>query len=209
MGEGVYDDQGLAVRMIGICIDITERKRAEEALNESESLLRSFFNSPGVMRGIVEVIADDDVLHISDNEVAAGFLGLTPEQLRNKRGSELDEPQEVLSTWVSHYRQSQRTGKPVRFEYHDVRANNKSAWLSAIVSYLGTNQDGRPRFTYIVTDITDRKQAEESLQEANEELEVVAEELRQQNDELIRTQLELQESEDKYRELVQNANSII
>jgi PAS domain S-box-containing protein len=182
------------------------RERTHE-LETSESLLRNFFNSPGVMRGIVDVISDDDVLHIADNEVTARFLNLTPEAMRNKRGSELGEPPEVLRTWINHYRQSLRTGKAVSFEYRDSRGGY--AWLSATVSYLGTNQDGLPRFTYLITDVTQRKKAEEALQKANEELAAVAEELRQQNDELIRTQLELQESEEKYRELVQNANSII
>jgi len=207
LGEGVYDEEGHAVQMRGICIDITERKQVETELNESEALLRNFFNSPGVMRGIVDVIADDDVLHVADNEVTASFLNLTSEEMRNKRGSELGEPPEVLRTWVNHYRHSLRTGKPVSFEYYDPRGGN--AWLSATVSYLGTNQEGLPRFTYLIADVTQRKKAEEELQEAKEELEAVAEELRQQNDELLRTQLELQESEEKYRELVQNANSII
>ena len=48
-------------------------------------------------------------------------------------------------------------------------------------------------------DITDRKLAEELLQEAKEELEVSAEELRQQNDVLLRTQSALQMSEEHAR----------
>ncbi len=137
--------------------------KAEEELRESESILHSFFDSPGVMRGIIEVVADDDVLHIIDNEITAGFLGLTPEAIRNKLGSELGEPREILRTWVSHYRESQRTGKPVSFEYLDKRGDHE-AWLSATVSYLGTNQAGQPRFAYIVIEVTGRKQAEEAFQ---------------------------------------------
>jgi PAS domain S-box-containing protein len=219
------DNAGNVLGIFAAARDVTERRRAEielrkhqehleelvrertRKLETSESLLRNYFDSPGVMRGVVDVIADDDVLHIADNEVTAGFLNLTPEKMRNKRGSELGEPPEALRTWVGHYMQSLRTGRPVNFEYCDARGGN--AWLSATVSYLGTNQEGLPRFTYVITDITQRKKAEEALQEAKEELEVVAEELRQQNDELLRTQLELQESEENYRDLVQNANSII
>jgi PAS domain S-box-containing protein len=44
VGEGVYDDQGRGIRMIGICIDITERKRGEEQLwTTLESIRDGFF----------------------------------------------------------------------------------------------------------------------------------------------------------------------
>ncbi len=151
--------------------------KAEEELRESESILHSFFDSPGVMRGIVEVVADDDALHIIDNEVTASFLGLTPEAMRNKLGSELGEPREILRTWISHYRQSQRTGKPVRFEYLDKRGDHE-AWLSATVSYLGTKQTGHPRFAYIVIDITDRKRAEEALKKSERKYRSIVEQSR-------------------------------
>lgn len=38
-GHGRYDDQGRPIRMIGICIDITERKEAEEALRKAKDEL--------------------------------------------------------------------------------------------------------------------------------------------------------------------------
>jgi two-component system, sensor histidine kinase and response regulator len=152
-------------------LDITERNRTEEALYESKSLMRSFFDSPGVMRGIVEIIADDDVRHIADNEVTAGFLGRTPKEMQNKLGSELGEPRDILSIWVRHYKQSQHTGKPVYFEYLDMRGDQE-AWLSATVSYLGTALNGQPRFAYIVSDITERKRVEEGLRESEEKYRV-------------------------------------
>ncbi len=53
-------------------------------------------------------------------------------------------------------------------------------------------------------DITERKQAEIRLQEANEEQEVISEELRQQNDELIRSQSALHESEERFRLMIES-----
>jgi PAS domain S-box-containing protein len=147
--------------------DITERKKAEEAIKNNEKLLQSFFDSPGIMRGIVEIVDDSTVRHIADNALTAEFVGLSTEALRNKLSSELGEPPEIIRTWVSHYRQSLETGMPVTFEYEDNRGDKK-AWLSATVSYLGTADSGQPQFTYVVVDITGRKESEEALKASEE-----------------------------------------
>jgi PAS domain S-box-containing protein len=171
--------------ILEVGIDITEQKRAHtqletlvsertRELRESESALRSFFDAPGDMRGIVELISGNDVRHVADNTVTAGFLGLTPEAMRNRLGSELGEPEEVLRRWIGHYEESRRTGKPVQFEYAD-RRGEKQAWLSATVNYLGTNPAGEPRFAYVVRDIIDRKKAEEASRESEARFRALAE----------------------------------
>ena len=99
----------------------------------------------GNMRGIVEVVGGDDVRHIADNAVTAAFVGLTPEAMKNKLGSELGEPKEILRTWVTLYNESMQMGigRPVTHEYQDARGD-QVAWLTATVSYLGTPPHGDP-----------------------------------------------------------------
>jgi transcriptional regulator with PAS, ATPase and Fis domain len=52
--------------------DITKQKIVKDSLKDSESTLRSFFDATGDMRGIVEVVAEDDIRHITDNVITAG-----------------------------------------------------------------------------------------------------------------------------------------
>ena len=52
---------------------LVDLAQSERALRESESVLRSFFDAPGDMRGIVEVVSDADVRHVADNAVTAGL----------------------------------------------------------------------------------------------------------------------------------------
>ena len=169
-GAPIKDKEGKTTGVVLIFRDITERKRAEETLRYNELLLTGFFDSIGHMCGIVEVINDKDILHVKDNEVTASYVGLTPADLKGKLSSELGEPAERIKTWIEHYKQSQKTGKLVTWEYTD-REGSKVTWLSPTVTYIGKSSEGNPRFTYVVTDITERKKAEEALSRINEELE--------------------------------------
>jgi PAS domain S-box-containing protein len=152
--------------MVATSSNTIDVEPAEAALRESEAVLRSFFDSAGALRGIVE-LEPNDILHISDNAVAAAFFGESQESLRNKRASELGVPPEIVSLWTSHYRNSQLTGKPITFEYlHD--SINGERWLSATVTCLDSCSDAPPRFAYVIVDVTERTLAREALREVLE-----------------------------------------
>ena len=154
--------------------DITKQKFVEDSLKESESTLRSFFDATGDMRGIIEVISENDIRHVADNVITAGYLGITPDMMRNKLSSELGEPEEIIHRWIRHYRESKRTSKPVSFEYLDER-ENKEAWLVATVNYIGTNSQGQSRYGYIVRDITKHKKAEIEVVRSNQKISEIIE----------------------------------
>src|SRR5512136_3411577 len=88
------------------------RPNVKDAFEGSEELMRAFFDHPGAMRGVVEVVDDTTVRHIMDNPATASFMGSTPQALQDKLSSELAGPPEITRVWVNHYKETLKTGRP-------------------------------------------------------------------------------------------------
>ncbi|GAA6617845.1 CBS domain-containing protein [Scytonema sp. NUACC26] len=151
--------------------ELVRTQQAETALREKEAILRSFYDSAPMMMGIVELF-NNDILHLSDNATTARFFGTTSEAMQNQLASQIGVSLEDIRTWISHYRESQHSGQPVRFEYQH-NQDGTMKWLCATVCYIGGTDEERPRFSYVVEDVSDRKQAEEALRESEERYRVL------------------------------------
>lgn len=163
-GRDSYDEDGVPLWLDGVIIDITERKLTNEVLKENEATLRSIYESSPMLMGIVELTADNKIVHIYDNPATARFFNVEYKGTKNRVADELGIPSEAISEWLVRYRQCQQENKPVRFEYCHP-APGGPLWLSAIVSIIGPGHNGRTRFSYVAEDITERKQGEMKLQE--------------------------------------------
>jgi diguanylate cyclase (GGDEF)-like protein/PAS domain S-box-containing protein len=166
VNEGLLrSPEGLPTAIEGTLLDVTERKRAEEALRESESVLRSFYETAPVMMGVVERTGDE-VRHVSSNMAAARFFGHSPEDLRGRLTAEVgalssDEARE----WLERFRESERLGGSIHFE-HRHRGRDGMKWAAVHISFLGLTAQGHSRFAYVVDDITERKISEEALRQS-------------------------------------------
>jgi PAS domain S-box-containing protein len=156
--------------------DITTRKQAEKALSESEAALRTFFDSPGVMRGIV-TLAGGAIVHISCNQAAAALYNIDRDQIEGKTPAHTGTPDAVARAWVGLYEESRRTGKPVSMEYSRPDAQGTRRWMLATAAFLGADESGAPRFGYTIIDLTDRKRAEEALQRSEARLRALSDNL--------------------------------
>lgn len=150
--------------------DITTQQSLLRELRTAEQTLRSFFDSAGVMMGIVE-LGDDDVLHIQDNASAAAFFGTTVELTRGQWASALGASLETRRRWLQAYRESERTGAPVQFDDAHETAEGQ-CWLSVTVGSIGRAASGRTRCSYVALDVTARIVAEQELRRSREQLEV-------------------------------------
>jgi diguanylate cyclase (GGDEF)-like protein/PAS domain S-box-containing protein len=172
-GFPLKDSSGRTYRIVGIAEDITARKLAEEAFFQSESTLRTFYETAPMMMGLIELTEEGELIHIYDNPATARFFGVPFEDTKNKPAGALGAPEEAIREWIARYRQSRQENRPVRFEYVH-RTQGGPLWLSATVSSIGPAPSNRWRFSYVAEDVTERKRAEEDIRQVNELLKIQA-----------------------------------
>jgi PAS domain S-box-containing protein len=145
-------------------IDVTERHRTAERLQENQNTLQSFYDSSPFFMGLVE-LDGDSILMLYCNRAMLRVLGTTLDQTAHHPVDGLVTPDQARE-WVVRYRQAQRDGAPVQFEYEHQLASG-TRWLRATVAFLGEGPHGRPRFSFVAEEITEHKRVIAALQEAN------------------------------------------
>jgi PAS domain S-box-containing protein len=161
-----------------ICItrDITEQRRASEALRDNELKYRALFET-----------ADDAILLFTDdrwidcNQAAARVFGCSREQLLGahpKRFSPPTQPDGRDSTEESiKLIQLAYTAGPQSFEWTHCRADGTT--FPAEVSLSRLDLAGKPHMQAIVRDVTARKRAEDALRKSEVKHRAVVENIRE------------------------------
>src|SRR5262249_29164411 len=93
-GMVVRAPDGKPVRFIGTTADITDLKRAEEALRESEERFRGTFENAAV--GIAHLHPDGELLRV--NQKCCDIVGYTREELLGKSFIDLTHPDDLAVT---------------------------------------------------------------------------------------------------------------
>jgi PAS domain S-box-containing protein len=145
--------------------DITERKRTEDELRESQQ--KNEF-----LADIIRIGSQPFVVGYPD-----GHLGLVNSAFEHLTGYSSDELQSIdwaidltPPEWLAIERQKLeeqlRTGKPIRYEKEYIRKDGSRAPIELLV-HLVTDSDGMPQYYYsFLTDISERKRMEEELRES-------------------------------------------
>jgi PAS domain S-box-containing protein len=149
--------------------DITERKRAEEQLKESESRYSALFTN----NNSVSLLIDPDTGRIIDaNEAAVEYYGYSRDQLLSMAIFNLNGLPE--DTVVRNLRRAKNEKEKHFFSTH-YRADGEKRNVEI---YSGPIRvQGKPLFYSIIHDITDRKQAEKALHESEERYRTLVDQL--------------------------------
>lgn len=143
--------------------DITERKRAEEALRESEEKYRFLFENAGD----VILIHDEEARILAFNKLAVARLGYTPEELLSMTIHQIDAPEHSQQV-TGRIAQVREQGQ-IAFE--TVLRRKDGSYVSMEVRTRRILWDAKPTLMSIGRDITERKQAEEALARYRDHLE--------------------------------------
>ena len=146
--------------------DVTPLKRAERALREKESLLRSFYESSAMAMGVIELI-DDDARLVSANALTDRFFGLGPRARDGRTARQLGAPPERLAIWIERFHQCRATGQPVRYECRNLWPTCPE-WVAVTLSAMDIPGSEGNLCSFIIEDVTDRKRTEEDLRVAKE-----------------------------------------
>ncbi len=191
-------------------IDITDRRQAEESLQKSQALFQRLAQVSPV--GIFRTDSRGDCIYV--NERWQEIAGISKEQALGSGWSTAIHPEDqglVTSEWYA----SAQKKTPFRLEYRFQRPDGAVTW---VMGQATAEEDGSGQVTgYVgtITDISERKQTEEALARAYNDLENQVQkrtkELSEINklllieiDERKRIEEELRKAENKYRTVADN-----
>jgi PAS domain S-box-containing protein len=164
--EPVKDTDGSIMLCRIAAIDITELKKAQESLRDSERRYRGVFENASV--GISLVDLDGNWLYVNDK--FCEIVGYSREALTGTEFSVLTHPDDVHNDRLMYDKLMSLEISNYFLEKRYVRKDGQIIWVS-IYRALQKDEAGKPVYSIrIVTDITEQKKIEEERSMLTEEL---------------------------------------
>ena len=165
-----YDDSGKPVAITGILQDITEQKRLENNIRESEARFRSIFYNSSI--GILVADLKKRKFQMA-NDAICKLLGYTEDHLLSISVMDIHPPEDF--DWIIREFEKAASGEKLVTERIPMLRSDGTIFLADITSTLLTLND-RPHNVGLIQDVTKRYETEQELEKYKNHLEKLVEE---------------------------------
>jgi len=209
----VFDAEGNCTHLLGDSRDITERRQIMQVLQESETLYRNLFEN--ARDALATFTLDGEITAV--NRAAEQLLGYSRAELIGQHMSKVGTPASVAlaAERTRDFLAGKRLPSPA-FESELVHKDGRIMTVESRINIVRSTAGEPIGFQGIFRDITERRRAEEALQQAHTELERRVQErtaelqranetLQAEIEERKRVEAALRAAEEDYRALFENA----
>ena len=163
----VRDSNGKVTGAAVYAHDLTERKKAEKALKDSETRFRSLYENS--FDAILLTKPDGSIL--AANPAAQKMFDMTEEEVIKAGRAGLVVKDEILENAIKERNEKGKAEAELTFKRKD-----GSTFPGEATSSLFTDADGVVKTSMIIRDITERKKMEDELRESRDNLELIVQE---------------------------------
>jgi len=165
------DRDGRIIAGINMLVDVTERKRSQEALRRSEERFRGFFKSSAIGVAILSL----DARFLEVNRAFCSITGYCEEELCGLDSARFTHPDDCAAMRELIGRLTAGEIPSFVLEQRYCTKDGRTLWVSNSMSLM-RDQRGRPEYLIaLCEDITARKRAEDDLRETDERLRAIIE----------------------------------
>jgi hypothetical protein len=185
-GQNKLNGQNQPHQYVAIRNDITSRKQAEARLREQEQFFRTIYEGVEHVISIIDVLEDGELRYVGWNPIAEELGGIPSAEIAGKTPEELFG-QEHGTTVRRNYMHCINAGTSVCYEEYLPFQEQEIWWLTTINPLK--DETGRiNRLVLTAVTITERKQAEEALQQKAQQLAHAFQELQHTQAKLVQTE---------------------